>query len=363
MAKAKAASPDATTLHVDKADIVRALTAVGRVIENRNTYPILANVHLSTKDGQLTVRGTDLDIEITTSIPCDGDAEPFTAPAKTLLDIVRKFADGQVALEREGETLHVKSGRSRFKLPTLQVDSFPTLKGGKLSEPFAINLAALFKDTSFATNQSDNRTFMHGVQLESFQGKARATASDGHRLARITGEAVPDFEAVNFPLKTIGVIPDGDVTLAVSRDKVQIEFGSTTILSKLIDTPYPELERLIPKNNERAVQFDRPSMSAAVDRVSTIASERGGKSVKFTAGGGRVELAVTNPDHGEATDEVVTTYEGGDVSIGFNCSYVSDILRAAGGAGVTFHLADGLSPALVTCDDPNKTFVLMPQRI
>lgn len=363
MAKAKAASPDATTLHVDKADIVRALTAVGKVIENRNTYPILANVHLSTKDGQLTVRGTDLDIEITTSIPCVGDATPFTAPAKTLLEIVRKFSDGQIALEHEAETLHIKSGRSRFKLPTLPVDGFPTLKGGNLGEPFTINLAALFKDTSFATNQSDNRVFMHGVQLESFDGKARATASDGHRLARVVGEDVPEFEPVNFPLKAIGVIPDGPVTLSVSRDKVQIEFGSTTILSKLIDTPYPELERLIPKNNERAVQFDRSSMAAAVDRVSTIASERGGKSVKVTAGGGRVELTVTNPDHGEATDEVATTYEGDDVTIGFNAGYVSDILRAAGGAEVTFHLNDGLSPALVTCDDLNKTFVCMPMRV
>lgn len=358
MAKAKPAG-----LTVERAHLVAALSTVARVIESRNTYPILANVHLSVIDDRLTIRGTDLDIEITTSVPATGALATTTAPAKTLLDIVKKFPAGaEVSLDQEGEILTVKSGKSRFKLGTLSAESFPELKSDEYGQPFTVDLSALFAPVSFAISNEETRFWLCGIYLLGAAGVLTAVATDGHRLAKhvLPGEW-PEFPGIIVPAKTVGVVPQGDVTVATGPTKVRLQYGDTTIVSKLIEGTFPDYERVIPRNNELSFTADRGALLASSDRVATIASDRSGGVVKLTMDAGTVVLTVRG-DTDSAADELSVEYDGPPVESGVSARYLREILSAVSGSAVTISFNEALGPILVRGDNDNWTGVQMPMR-
>jgi len=278
------------TLRVERAALLSALAAVTKVVEAKNTYPILANVHLSVADGRLTIRGTDLDIEYTTSVPAEGDLPTTTAPAKMLHDIVRKFPAGaEVTLELDG-VLVVKAGRSRFKLAVLDADSFPTLAQNEYTATFKIDLSALFAPVAFAISDEETRYYLNGIYLHNPGSELRAVATDGHRLARHSAATVGDLPGVIVPKKTVALIPAGEVTVSLSQTKIRVEHGDSVLVSKLIEGTFPDYERVTPKNNDKSLVVNRAAMLAAVDRVSTIASDRGGKAVKLDVTDGTLSL-------------------------------------------------------------------------
>lgn len=354
-------------LRLERADLVGALSAVARVIESRNTYPILANVHLSFADDRLTVRGTDLDIEITTSVHAQGELLTTTAPAKTLLEIVKKFPAGaEVTLELEGETLLVRSGRSRFKLSVMDADSFPVISTGDFGAAFDVDLAALFSPVAFAISNEEVRFYLNGIYLAGQGERLTAVATDGHRLAKHVlpfenGTPWPAFEAIIVPSKTVSVVPQGNITLEVGKEKIRFKVGNTTIVSKLIQGKFPDFERVIPKNNDRFVIVDRAALQAATDRVATVASERGGKVVKFEVEGEVITLSVNAGDD-SASDEVAANYDGESISSGMNARYLQDILGAITGSNVTMAFSETLGPILLRGDNNNWLGVQMPMR-
>ncbi len=354
-------------LTVERADLVAALSAVARVVEARNTIPILANVHLSFANDRLTVRGTDLDIEITTSVPASGELPTTTAPAKTLLEIVKKFPAGaEVTLELEGETLLVKSGRSRFKLACLSAESFPGTKDTTFGAAFDVDLAGLFAPVQFAISNEPTRYYLNGIYLAGQAERLTAVATDGHRLAKhvlpASGDVWPAFAPIIVPTKTVGVVPQGVIGVSVSDTKVRLQKGDTTIVSKLIEGVFPDFERVIPKNNERIVTADRAALIAAVDRVGTVASERGGKVVKFDVAGDLITLTV-QAENDSASDEVAADYAGeAAVESGMNARYLQDILGAITGATVTMAFSESLGPILLRGDNDNWLGVQMPMR-
>lgn len=349
------------TITVERGDLVNALGTVSRIVENRNTYPILANVHLSTDGGRLNVRGTDLDIQVTTSIPATGELAPITAPAKMLLEIVKKFPAGaEVSIDLENETLIVKSGRSRFRLGTLSAASFPDIKSETYEVEFNVDLEALVAQVRFAISNDTNRYHLNGVYLHGSPSALTAVATDGHRLAKhVESGTWLEFDAVILPTKFVGILPQGSIKLAVNRTKVRVQYEDTTIVSKLIEGTFPDFERVIPRQNGRMVVAKRSELASAFERVSTI-TERG-KGVRFEAENGAIRLSVSAEKDG-ATDEVATPYNGDKIESGMNAAYFREILSAAGGDEVTLAFGDELGPILVKGGNENWVGVQMPMR-
>ncbi|MEP7239912.1 MAG: DNA polymerase III subunit beta [Devosia sp.] len=362
--------------------LLKTLGHVHRVVERRNTYPILANVWMKAGDSHLELRATDLDIEITESVPAMvGTAGTTTVPAHTLYEIVRKLSDGaEVRLETEGEQMLISSGRSRFHLGCLSPDSFPDLKSGNFSHQFSLPVATLrelIERTQFAISSEETRYYLNGIYMHTLevakQQVLRAVATDGHRMARAETDApagASGMPGIIIPKKTVGEIQkllegaDGDVAVEVSDTKIRFTLDGVVLLSKLIEGTFPDYERVTPKNNDKQLSVDRASFATAVDRVSTIASDRGGKAVKLSVKDGNLELTVTNPDHGTATEEVAVSFEPESFEIGFNARYLLDIIGQIRSDNAVFLFNDAGSPTLVKEDGEAKAlYVLMPMRV
>lgn len=347
-------------LSLPRQDLTRLLTAVTKVVETRSTIPILGNVLLSVEDGQFSARATDLDIEVSTSIPVlDATNGDCTVNAKLLADIAKRAAS-DVSLELDGDTLVVKSGRSRFKLQTLPVDDFPSFAAGGFVTEFDVDLAALVAPTQFAISTEETRFYLNGVYLHTAEGRLAAVATDGHRLSRHYGAPRDHFEGVILPRKLVSILPKGNVHVSLSPTKVRIQAADTVITSKLIDGTFPDYQRVIPTGNDKIVQASIAELRTAVDRVSTVATERG-RAVKLEIAPGQIGLSVRGD--AEATDVVEADYSGEPIEIGFNAAYLTELLGNLAGDTVRIALNDGGSPTLFSGEDDGVLMVLMPMRV
>jgi DNA polymerase-3 subunit beta len=351
-------------LTIARQDLARVLTNVGRVIESRNTIPILGNVLLEADADGLRVTGTDLDIIATDRADANTEeAGTICVNAKLLQDIAKK-AGSDVELKLESDRLTVKSGRSVFKLATLPAADFPSLSGGKFDATFDIDLAALMAPASFAMSTEETRFYLNGVFVHLQEEFIRAVATDGHRLSRhqMTYPGESRFTGVIIPRKAVGIIPKGTVTVSVSEAKIRISAGDFVLISKLIDGTFPDYQRVIPTGNDKIVTVDRDAFMKAADRVSTISTERG-RAVKLSIAPGSVGFTVSNHD-AAATDEIEAEYSGEPIEIGFNASYVRELFGILPSGPVVVSLADSGSPGLVTSPAfGGLTLVIMPMRV
>ncbi|MEW6121609.1 MAG: DNA polymerase III subunit beta [Pseudomonadota bacterium] len=366
---------------VNKDDLLPALERARRLVERRNTIPTLANIKLEAIGDRLTVTATDLDMQATATLPAEV-AEPgeMTAPAHTLGEFVKKLEAGSVTIAEADGKAAIRSGRSRASLNTLPPGDFPDLALGEFSHGFdlpADALATMIARVSFAISTEETRYYLNGIYLHHAQdaqgAPLRAVATDGHRLALhqvempAGGIGMPGIilprKAVTEIEKLVGGLKDAPVHIDVSATKLRLATGDTVFATKLIDGTFPDYSRVIPAANDKLVSLDKAALAAAVDRVSTIASERG-RAVKCSLNQGRLTLTVTNPDSGDATEDLVADYAGSVLDIGFNSRYVLDILSAFPAARVHVALADPGSPALFTIDGAAApVFVLMPMRV
>lgn len=369
-------------LTLDRAALLKALDPASRIVERRNTIPILSNIRLVATDGALELTATDLDIELRCSLPAEvATSGATTLPAARLHDIARKLTEGaQISLEMTGETmLTLRSGRSRFQINTLEASDFPHITQGDLPCSFvlpAATLAEVIARTSFAISTEETRYYLNGIYLHALtiEGAAvlHAVATDGHRLARYrlpapAGSA--QMPGIILPKKTVDEVArlvakaKDDVTVALSSTKIRFEVGGFVLTSKLIDGTYPDYQRVIPQGNDKLVQIASADLSASAERVATISGERG-RAVKLSFSHRRLELLVTNPDAGEARDEIECDYDGSPIDIGFNARYLSESLAVIGGETVQIKLADAGSPAILqACEGGELLTVLMPMRI
>ncbi len=350
-------------LTISRSDLTRILSSVGRVVETRNTILILGYVLLNADGASLRVTGTDLDI-VATDTAAATVAKPgaVCVSAKLLTDIAKKAGAADVTLSEDKGQIIVTSGRSRFSLPTLPASDFPDMKSGNYATRFTIDLAAFVAPTTFAISTEETRYYLNGVFLKGEGGRLTAVATDGHRLARHVMEATEVFDGIIIPRKTIGLLPKGAVTLAVSDSKVEITSGDFVLISKLIDGAFPDYERVIPRSNGKLVVVDRDAFSKAADRVSTVSSERG-RAVKLSVAPGSVGFTVSNTDTA-ATDEIEADYSAEPIDIGFNAAYLRDLFGAFPSGPVTIALADSSSPALFTSPAiEGLTLVGMPMRV
>ena len=368
---------------VERAHLLKSLNHVHRVVERRNTIPILSNVLLRSEGGELKLKATDLDLEITETVPAMvSEPGATTVPAHMLYEIVRKLPDGaeiELATRSDGATLDLKAGRSKFALQMLPESDFPDLTAGTFTHHFqlpAADLKRLIDRTQFAISTEETRYYLNGIFFHTVEKegalKFRAVATDGHRLAQAEVEAPHGSEGmpgIIVPRKTVGEIqklvedPEAKIAVELSDTKIRITFGAVVLTSKLIDGTFPDYGRVIPQGNDKELKVDRGEFAAAVDRVSTISSERG-RAVKLTVGEGRLVLSVVNPDSGSATEEVGVEYDSDPLDIGFNSRYLLDIAGQLETDTAVFRLADPGSPTLIyDYDQRNALYVLMPMRV
>nr|WP_278377031.1 DNA polymerase III subunit beta [Brucella anthropi] len=341
---------------IDRSQLAHALATVNRAIESRNSIPILANVLLAVEVGQLRLTGTDLDVEITTSLPVlDCQPGSVTVPGKMLADIAKR-ATSDITLELDGGRLTVASGRSRYKLDVLPAEDFPSFSAGKFDTTLELDLAALVAPCVHCISTDETRYYLNGVYLHAVEGRLVAVATDGHRLMRNTGpEGTMDYGVI-LPRKLVGLLPKGAVTVELSQNKVRVTSGSTVITSKLIDGTFPDYVRVIPTGNSNVLTVDRQALMKAVERVAAVADDKS-RAVKFAVGDVlRLMLA------DKASDEVSIEFEGEPLEIGFNARYVNDMLGALDEANVRFAFGDAVSPAVVK-GEGEWTGVLMPMRV
>jgi DNA polymerase-3 subunit beta len=367
---------------VERSHLLKSLGHVHRVVERRNTIPILSNVLLKAENGSLTLKATDLDLEITETVPAEiGQAGATTVPAHILHDIVRKLADGaEVSLDTgDSSQLTLKSGRSRFTLQVLPESDFPDLTIGEFPTRFMLPASALKKlidRTQFAISTEETRYYLNGIYLHvvTADGKPmlRAVATDGHRLAQSQQEAPAGAEGMTgviIPRKAIGEIHklveqgDEEVAVELSDTKIRVTIGGVVLTSKLIDGTFPDYVRVIPRGNNKVLKVDRGDFAEAVDRVSTISSERG-RAVKLALSSGKMILSVNNPDSGSAVEELGVDYPADDMEIGFNSRYLLDVAGQLETDTAEFRFADSGSPTLILDDGAGDAlYVLMPMRV
>lgn len=368
---------------VERAALLKSLGHVHRVVERRNTIPILSNALLRAENGALHLRATDLDLEVTEMLGADiNEAGATTVAAHMLHDIIRKLPDGaQVTLETLGDSgqMVISAGRSRFTLQTLPDADFPDLAAGDMTHSFTVGAAhlhRLIEKTQFAISTEETRYYLNGIFLHTIdvdgETLLRAVATDGHRLARVETPApqgsngMPGIiiprKAVNEIIKLVEIAGE-EVRIELSASKIRMTFGTVVLTSKLIDGTFPDYQRVIPSGNDKILVTDKAEFAAAVDRVSTISSERG-RAVKLSVADRKLTLSVTNPDSGSATEEVEVDYDASPLEIGFNARYLLDITNQLDSDTAFFKLSDSGSPTVIQDrEGSNALYVLMPMRV
>ncbi|WP_421358190.1 DNA polymerase III subunit beta [Agrobacterium rosae] len=371
-------------LTTTKSDLASALALVATIVERRNTIPILSNLAIERVDGGLRARMTDLDLEaeINFAATVGEDFRAFTAPAHMMREIVSKLPDGNtITIEAKGdkaspESVSLKSGRSRFALQSLPPSDLSTMNMGALPHSFTVStkhMMAAIAAVSFAISTEETRYYLNGIYMHPATDGMMFVATDGHRLAKrfVFVDAPADAPGVIIPRKTVialaKILPslpkDGDVTIEWNDNKICFIVPGTRLLSKLIDGTFPDYARVIPKNNATSFTVKGKALSAAVDRVQLVSTERG-RAMKFKFEDGTLTLTVSNPDAGSAEDQI--TCEGhASVEIGFNAKYVLDALTHFAEDDIHISLDDPSAPAILRADGDHaeNLIVLMPMRV
>ena len=370
-------------ISIERATLLKAVAQAQSVVERRNTIPILANVLIEAEGATVSLRATDLDIEVTDKATAMVErAGATTVSAVMLHEIVRKLPDGAlVQLIDDGAAgrLTVQAGRSTFSLATLPREDFPIMA----SSEYAVNFSApagvlrrLFDKSKFAISTEETRYYLNGVYMHVATGEdgpvLRCVATDGHRLARIDAP-LPDgaqgMPGVIVPRKTVGelrkLLDDDETMIAVSVSETKVRFATPviTLTSKVIDGTFPDYSRVIPTGNTKRLEVDAAEFARAVDRVATVSSERS-RAVKMQLEEDRLILSVNAPDSGAAEEELAVAYSDERLEIGFNAKYLLEIASQVDRENAVFLFNSAGDPTLMReGKDTSAVYVVMPMRV
>jgi len=364
---------------IDRSPLLAALQKVQTVVEKKNTVQILGNILCSVKNQELSLCATDLEVGIKVTLPVETQQEgKLTLSAKHFLDIVKELPEKKLTITRKDNSwVELICGKSRFNIVSLPADQYPVLPGFEDKTYFDGKITALIDmidRTQFAASTDATRYHIHGVFLENLEsGLMRMTATDGHRLSFVDQEVFlnsPDLKrGIIIPKKGLGefrkLLGEGvdNIGLSFERGYVFAKLNDSYLFVRLIDGEYPDYRPVIPKSSDRLVKVDRVEFNSALKRVSLLANEKS-RGVKLAFQAGTLVISSSNPDMGEAREEIDVEYPDELLEIGFNSKYLLECLAVMKSEKLEFHLKDRLCPGVLRESGyQNHTYVIMPMRI
>jgi DNA polymerase-3 subunit beta len=365
-------------LVVRKTDLLRELQLFQGIVERKKTIPILANVLIEAKDGEVRMLATDLEVALRSRCPATVSKDgSLTLPAKKLYEILRALPETDVRIEEDKNGVKVAADRFDSRMQTLPREDFPTLPDASGKAQATIPRAALKEmvaKTQFAITGEDTRFFLNGAKFVLKPDSLAMVATDGHRLALVEvthNVGVTEEVGVILPKKTILELGkllaegEGDVLFERGENHLFFQVGDRVLISRMIDGQFPAYERVIPKENDKTIEFERERLTNAVKRVALLSNERS-RSVKVEVTAGKVDVTSSSSEFGEAREELAVEYAGKPLTISFNAQYVLDFLNVVETDVVALSLKDDVSQAVmmpVSAEGYAYTYVIMPMRI
>jgi len=363
---------------ISREALLKPLNLVAGVVERRQTLPILSNVLLVLEGKQLSLTGTDLEVELVGQIQLEsaGESGEITVPARKMLDICKSLPEGsELEFSVSDQKAVLRSGRSRFALSTLPASEFPNVEDGAGALEVSLKqgqLKRLIDRTAFAMAQQDVRYYLNGMLLELNSNHIRVVATDGHRLAMCTLES--KFEAseqhqVILPRK--GVLELGrllqneeeGVSLLIGSNHLRARTAEFTFTSKLVDGKFPDYDRVLPRGTNKQVYGSRQELKQSLARTAILSNEKY-RGVRLVLSDGSLQILANNPEQEEAEEMVEVDYQGDGLEIGFNVSYLIDVLGVLKGDTVKISLSDSNSSALLEeSEGGDSLYVVMPMRL
>ncbi|BEV72632.1 MULTISPECIES: DNA polymerase III subunit beta [unclassified Paludibacterium] len=365
-------------LQAERDALLKPLLAVTGIVERRHTLPILSNVLIEKKGAEVGFLATDLEIQITTASAEALPGEDFrlTTSAKKLQDILRAIPDkASVTLEQQDGRLTLKAGKSRFNLQTLPAEDFPLLPvNGSPEASFSVSqreLRRLISQVQYAMAVQDIRYYLNGLLMQTEGNQVRLISTDGHRLAFSSTQveaSLPKAEVI-LPRKTIlelyKLLADSDdaINIEVLANQVRFTFGSTVIISKVVDGKFPDYNRVIPLDNDKIFLIERVTFLHALQRAAILANEKF-RGVRLVLKPGAMSILCTNSEQEEAEEELEIGFTGGSLEIGFNINYLLDVLTNLPADTLQLAFGDANRSALFTIpDNSDFKYIVMPMRI
>ncbi|PLX81561.1 MAG: DNA polymerase III subunit beta [Desulfuromonas sp.] len=368
---------------IDREVILRALSRVQGIVEKRNTIPILSNVLIEALDEKIRLTATDLEVGMQSSYPAKVSSQgKITVAAKKLFEIIKELPDGEVAFQaKENCWIEIRCGKALFNLVGLAADEFPqfpTLEGGQHFNLSSQDAKTLVDMTAFSMSHDESKFNLNGIFFQHLSEDnrqiLRLVATDGHRLAMIqraeenlatevlkTGVILPRKGVQE--LKKIAEDGPEDLSLGFSETNAMVTKQDTVVVMRLVDGEFPDYRRVIPQMAEISAVIPRDQFLHALRRMAVFSSEKS-RGVKLTFRAGVLEISSSNPDLGDAREELEIDYAGQELAVGFNSRYLLDILQSMVVDEIKFHVKDNMSPGLVTrVDDKDFLSVVMPMRL
>lgn len=325
-------------LKITRDNLQQGLAAVAASIPTRTTLPVLSNILIDVGEDSIAMSGTDLDIAVSVTVPADVDeGGSLTVPAKKLQELARELPEHPVRINTKGDRLELACGRATFRLNGMPRDEFPTFPAVDFSQSWKVQgrvLHELIKQTSFAVSTEESRPILNGVLWQLGEDEMRMVATNGHRLARIrvagSGEGAPRADLI-VPPKALAQVErlfsgDDEVEIARSENHIGFRKDGTQVFTRLIEGPYPNYEQVIPKDNDKHAIADRNQLVQALRRMAVVASDQTHR-VRLGFTSNTVRFSVETPDLGEAHEDLEVEYGGEPLDIGFNASYLLEVLR------------------------------------
>jgi len=367
---------------VSKQNLQKELGFVQGVVEKKNTIPVLSNILIeSVGEGTIRITGTDLDV----TIRCEMDADEISTPgsicvqARKLFEIWRLLPDAPVVFKKEdNDWVTVKCDRARFKMVGVARDAFPevpTFKSAPTKIPATI-LKTFIDRTIFAITQEESRYTLSGAKFVLDDSGAKMVTTDGHRLAYISKKfndknGTPQDIDTLIPRKTLAELTkltagfDEEISLGMDENHIYFQVGPRLLISRMLYGQFPNYEMVMPKNNDKSVQFESTLLNLAIRRVALMADERS-RAIRFHLEPNQLVISSQNAEEGEASETIQTDYAGEETDIGFNAQYLQEFLNVVGDAKVAFEFKDGNSQAQLQpseTDEYEYKYVVMPMRI
>jgi len=364
-------------IKVRREDLLKPLGVVAGVVERRQTLPILSNILLRFDGKELSLTGTDLEVEVSARIPgVGGDSGEITVPARKLHDICRALpADADVDISLEKEKALIKSGKSRFRLLTMPAGDFPAIETAQWNSTVTLpqkQLLWLLEKTMFCMAQQDVRYYLNGLLFEIGPKHLRTVATDGHRLSFAETDvtsSIKEEKQVILPRKGVQEMTrflesiDDPVEVQIGANHMRANLKGLTFTSKLIDGRFPDYHKVIPKNQSKRVLVKRETFRETLNRAAILSNEKY-RGVRFGLSHGLMTITAHNPEQEEAQEEMPINYDSEEIEIGFNVNYIGEAVAALDAEEVEFSLNDPNSSCLLHVPGNDKhLYVVMPMRL